>query len=348
MQRKLVSLKLRHAARATGGVRAVFGSDSVQRDFQRDGFVKLSLLDNAEVLRLTELFVESTGGTVRNSEYGMYIGLEELDLEVKRDIIRRVSAVVLPKANRHFLDCKPHLGSFLVKAPGAGGYTYPHQDWTFVDSPPYTSMTIWIALVDTDEHNGALGFVRGSHRFFDKPVGSPSPEFRTCTQGHEAILYEYLEFVPLDAGEAIVFDNRTIHGAAPNTTEVPRTAVAIGMTPCEAQLYHHFLVPGRSGRRRAIAKLKVDEGFFERHTMASLRNSYLGNRMPDHAEVAAILDDEFIPCTGDEIRQMCEQSGLVRNGLRLEPASATGDGDHLSARSGVVRRAWNALRAMRS
>ena len=106
-----------------------------------------------------------------------------------------------------------------MKAPGEDSYTYPHQDWTFVDSPDYFSMTVWVALVDTHEQNGALGFIRGSHRFFDKPIGSPSPEFQTCPQGHEALLYEYLEFVPLKAGEAVVFDNRTIHGATPNRTD---------------------------------------------------------------------------------------------------------------------------------
>jgi ectoine hydroxylase-related dioxygenase (phytanoyl-CoA dioxygenase family) len=317
--RELVDLALARAKRHRAApVRRAFRDDALQRTFQEDGFVTLSVLGLDEVSALTDLFRDSTGGAVENTDYGMYIGLEEPDLARKRALIRQVSAVVLPRLVEHFADCKPHLGSFLVKAPGAYSYTCPHQDWTFVDTPDYSSMTAWIALVDTSESNGALGFVRGSHSFFDRVVGSPSPDFRTCTQGHEAVLYEYLEFVPLRAGQAVVFDNRTIHGAPPNRTSANRTAVAIGMTPREAPLYHYFLVPGSvNGSRRTIAKLKVDEAFFERHTVASLKALFDRNELPGDCERADTLEDEFIPYSSDEIRRFCEQSGLRRNGRHL-------------------------------
>lgn len=320
----LVGLAVSHATRRrAAGARRVFRDEDVQRSMDDNGFVTLSLLDAGEVQELTALFVDSTGGSVENTEYGMYIGIEETDLARKQVLIARVSSIVLPKAHEHFLDCKPHLGSFLVKAPGVDSYTYPHQDWTFVDSPQYRSMTIWIALVDIDEPNGALGFVRGSHEFFDKPVGSPSPEFQTCTQGHEALLYEYLELVPLKAGQAVVFDNRTIHGATPNRTTSPRIAVAIGMTPREAQLYHYSLVPQSvRGPRRTLAKLKVDSTFFERNTVASLKAAFDSGQMPHEAEIESTLDDELIPFSADEIRKLCKRSGLRNNGLRLERRSS--------------------------
>jgi ectoine hydroxylase-related dioxygenase (phytanoyl-CoA dioxygenase family) len=317
--RKLVDLTLAQAGRRrTEMARRVFKEDAVQRAFQENGFVTLPVLGSEDVQQLTALFQRSTGGAVENTEYGMYIGLEERDLPRKRALIQELSALVVPRLREHFVDCKPHLGSFLAKAPGEDSYTYPHQDWTFVDTPEYVSMTAWIALVDTSEKNGALGFVRGSHSFFDKPVGSPSPDFQTCTQGHEAILYEYLEFVPLTAGEAVVFDNRTIHGAPPNRTSAHRLAVAIGMTPREAQLHHYFLVPGSvNGTRRAIAKLKVDGAFFEQHTVASLKALFDRNELPGGCERVATLQDEFVAFSADEMRRFCEQSGLPRNGREL-------------------------------
>jgi ectoine hydroxylase-related dioxygenase (phytanoyl-CoA dioxygenase family) len=317
--RNLVDLALGDAAAQDGGaVRRVFQNDATQRIFDRDGFVQLSVLTADEVRQLTRLFVDSTGGTVANSEYGMYIGLEEEDLERKRAVIRGVSSVLLPNLRRHFSDCKPHLGSFLVKAPGEDSYTCPHQDWTFVDEPRYRSITIWVALVDVDESNGALGFVTGSQRFFRRAIGSPSPEFQTCTQGHEALLYEYLKFVPLKAGEAVAFDNRIIHGATPNRTLVPRVAVAIGMTPREAQLYHYFLVPqsARDGRRK-IAKLRVNEEFFERHSVAALKAAFAAGRLPDGCELEAVLEEDCSAFSSQEIQLLCEQSGLYKNGRHL-------------------------------
>jgi hypothetical protein len=253
-----------------------------------------------------------------NTEYGMYISLEERDLARKRALMKKVSGILQPRANRHFRDCKPHLGSFLVKVPGQDSYTYPHQDWTFVDSPPFVSITVWIALVDTEVNNGALGFVKGSQWFFDRPIGSPSPPFGTCTQGHEALLYEYLEFVPLKRGEAVAFDNRTIHGAAPNLSATPRLAVAIGMTPREAPLFHYFLVSkGSQGNHRTLMKLRVNDDFFEHYSVTALKEVFDADQLPGRCEVAETLQDEFLGYSGDEIRQLCEQAGLRKNGLHL-------------------------------
>lgn len=325
MVRKLAYLTCRSGARTAAQYRSVFHGESVQRAFDQDGYVKLSVLGDEEVRQLKDLFVESTGGAVANSEYGMYISLEEKDLARKQALIQRISGIVLPYVNPHFRDCKPHLGSFLVKAPGEKSYTYPHQDWTFVESPPFVSITVWIALVDTDEGNGALGFVKGSQRFFDQPIGSPSPPFGTCTQGHEALLYEYLEFVPLKAGQAVAFDNRTIHGATPNRTAAPRLAVAIGMTPSEAQMYHYFLVPESVAKgRRTLAKLRVAPDFFERYSVSGSKALFDRGQMPGDCEVAATLEHYLAPYSAEEIRELCEQAGSRQNGKRLIHEDAAG------------------------
>lgn len=315
--RQLEILRMKASGAAGSECRRIFRDEEEQRAFDRDGFVKLSLIGADDVRRLTALFVDSTGGTVANSDYGMYIGLEEADLDRKRALIRLVSEILLPRVGPHFLDCKPHLGSFLVKAPGEDSYTCPHQDWTFVDAPN-SSITVWVALVDVDEHNGALGFVTGSHHFFRSPVGSPSPEFQTSTQGHEALLYEYLRFVPLKAGEAVAFDNRTIHGATPNCSSAQRIAVAIGMTPREAQLYHYFLMPGSAheGHRR-IARLKVNEEFFERYSVSALKASFVAGRLPEECELDTILEDDFSALSRQQMQQLCAQAALTRNGRHL-------------------------------
>ena len=347
---KLAELTVSGARRlAHEGTAPVFREIDVQRSFERDGFVVLPVLDREEIQRLRELFVETTGGNVANTQYGMYIGLEEKDIARKKAVIAQISRLVLPKLDTHFTGCKPHLGSFLVKAPGEDSYTCPHQDWTFVDAPPFASITAWIALVDTDEENGALGFVKGSHTFFNKPVGSPSPEFQTCTQGHEALLYEYLQFVPLRAGEAVAFDNRTIHGATPNRTTELRIAVAIGMTPEEAQLYHYFLVPGSlRDRQRTVAKLEVDQEFFERYSVTSLKALFDANRMPEGCRVVATLEEDYLPFSGDEIRQLCERAGLPNNGRHLSRPRVMprGRGAGRLARGAVgsaVERIWKAI-----
>jgi ectoine hydroxylase-related dioxygenase (phytanoyl-CoA dioxygenase family) len=332
--------------RGASDFRRVLRDDNLQQQLNEKGFATLPLLGPDQIQHLKNLFVQSTGGSVENTAYGMYIGLEEPDIERKRAVTRDVLETILPLTDKHFADCKPHLGSFLVKAPGIDSYTYPHQDWTFIDKPEHRSMTVWTALVDVDESNGALGFVPGSHLFFDKLIGSPSPDFATCAQGHEAIFYEYLEFVHLRAGEAVVFDNRVIHGATPNRSDNLRVAVAIGMTPREAILYHYFLMPQSvHGSGRKLAKLKLDAHFFEKNTVASLKKLYDANQIPGDCEIEALLDDEFFPLSGEEIRKLCEFSGLRPNGRRLE-LSQSQNGRRVTARissASPLRRLWQSL-----
>lgn len=315
----LVRLKVQRVKRSQQApARPMFDSKEMQDRFSRDGFVKLRLLAAAEVEQLRNLFTETIGSNVRNSDYGMYISLEERDQRLKELFLKRVSSQIVPIAQHHFFQCKPHLGSFLVKAPGVNSYTYPHQDWTFVSSDGCCSLTLWVALVDTDENNGALGFVKGSHHFFDKPIGSPSPDYRTFTQGHEDVLYEYLEFVPLRAGEAVAFDNRTIHGAPPNLSSGNRIAAAIGMTPEEAPLYHFYLLPSREQSEvRRIAKLRVDQEFFRRYSVASLKELFDRGALPEGYEIEEIIEDVHQPFSRREMRRLCECAGLKNNGKRL-------------------------------
>jgi hypothetical protein len=317
----LVRLKVDYLQAPLQGTspRPIFTQPETQESFAQYGYVTIPVLEASEVQALKKLFVETIGEDVENTDYGMYISLEEPDVDFKTSIIKQVSAMLLPRVQEHFLDCKSHLGSFLVKASGINSYTYPHQDWTFVDTPDYCSVTVWVALVDTDRNNGALGFVRGSHRLFNRPLGSPSPYFPTFTQGHEDLLYEYLEFVPLKAGEAVVFDNRTIHGAPPNLSGVNRIAVAIGITPAEARLYHYYLLPsdnGQSGRR--VAKFRVDEQFFHRYSVASLKQLFEAGKIPADYPTEVIFEDFFEPFPRQEIQKLCEHLGLEKNGSKLE------------------------------
>lgn len=320
---ELVKLKLYYIKNPIQptSIRPMFTNEDTQRSFEQNGYVKLALLEAREVEELKQIFIDMIGEDVKNTDYGMYISLEEEDENLKASLIEKVSNLILPRVQDLFSNCKSHLGSYLVKASGVNSYTYPHQDWTFVDTPCYCSLTVWIALVDTDENNGALGFIRGSHKLFDKPIGSPSPYFQTFTAGHEDVLYEYLEFVSLKAGEAIAFDNRIIHGAPPNLTNHKRIAVATGMTPQEAPLYHYYLLPPDDRHKnRRVAKFKVDQQFFHRYSVGALKQLFEKGESPHDYEIETIIEEAFHPFSRQEIQRLCEHSGLKKNGKQLTTA----------------------------
>ena len=290
----------------------------LQERFEADGFVRLPLLGRHEIEELTEYYMRHTGGDVKNSVYGMWVSLHDRDdIAFKRQTMDEIRRVTLPRLNEFFIDCKPHLGSYLVKVPNPRSFTFPHQDWTFVDNQrmqELCSLTVWITLKDVSITGGTLGFVKGSPKFFDHVIGSPSPAIKTATQGHEPLLFEYLTYESVRAGDALAFNNRTIHAAMPNTTEEQRIALGIGMTPAEADLYHYFLKPGTTDR---LLKLKVEDEFFVRYSNQGLFDLYQQGRTPDYCQVEDELEYRFTPLSPVDMSAMCERHGSVRNGMAV-------------------------------
>ena len=290
----------------------------LQERFEADGFVRLPLLGKEEIAELTQYYMRHTGGDVKNSVYGMWVSLHDRDdIDFKRQTMDEIRRVTLPRLNEFFIDCKPHLGSYLVKVPNPRSFTFPHQDWTFVDHHQMRdlcSLTVWITLRDVNINGGTLGFVKGSPKFFDHVIGSPSPAIKTATQGHEPMLFEYLSYESVRAGDALAFNNRTIHAAMPNTTEAQRIALGIGMTPARADLYHYFLKPGTTDR---LLKLKVEDEFFVRYSNQALFDLYQQGKTPDYCQLEDELEYRFTPLSSDDMSAMCERHGSVRNGMAV-------------------------------
>jgi hypothetical protein len=239
----------------------------LQERFEADGFVRLPLLGKEEIAELTQYYMRHTGGDVKNSVYGMWVSLHDRDdIDFKRQTMDEIRRVTLPRLNEFFIDCKPHLGSYLVKVPNPRSFTFPHQDWTFVDNQQMQdlcSLTVWITLKDVTITGGTLGFVKGSPKFFDHVIGSPSPAIKTATQGHEPMLFEYLSYESVRAGDALAFNNRTIHAAMPkhdrgaaHRARHRHDAGAGGSLSLLPQARHQRPSAQAEGRRRVLRPLQ--------------------------------------------------------------------------------------------
>jgi ectoine hydroxylase-related dioxygenase (phytanoyl-CoA dioxygenase family) len=93
-----------------------------------------------------------------------------------------------------------------------------HQDQGYGRIEPMTDVTVWVALVDTDERNGGLCFVPGSHRLGLLPHdrAGVNPLLRETAAPAPPVP------VPLRAGEAVAFSGLTLHGSGPNRSGAPR------------------------------------------------------------------------------------------------------------------------------
>jgi ectoine hydroxylase-related dioxygenase (phytanoyl-CoA dioxygenase family) len=244
----------------------------------------------------------------------MYMSIDEKNDDLRKELMYAIQETIHPKLGKFLQHYKCHLGSYLVKVPNPQSLTFPHQDWLFVDHaiPEYFSATIWVSLEDISIEHGSLGFIKGSHLFLNNIIGSPSPEIRTATMGHEGLILSYLSFPGVKAGDAVIFNNKTVHAAFPNTSNIQRIAVGVGITPEPAILYHYFLKPGTTDK---IYKLRVKPEFFEHYGNGSLRDLYLKGQLPEHTEVEAELDFHPTLYTAAEFEEMMIRYDNQQNGM---------------------------------
>lgn len=237
-------------------MRKIFKNEAQQKQFVQDGFLLLPLLNTEEVESLLNYYTNQEFDN--KIEAGFHISLDNQNEELVKEVGAKIKDVLVPKTTGILDDCKVFTASYVIKEPGLQNIVPPHQDWTFVDESQFCSATVWTALVDVTEKNGALGVIRGSHQIFNHKRSSPSPQSKSPLADHIFTLFPFMEVIEMKAGESLIFDNRLIHASPPNLSDQARIAVGIGITQSEAQLKHFYQNP-ECGK---LEEYDVDEKFY--------------------------------------------------------------------------------------
>jgi ectoine hydroxylase-related dioxygenase (phytanoyl-CoA dioxygenase family) len=98
-----------------------------------------------------------------------------------------------------------------------------HQDNGYGRLEPPLDLTVWVALVDTDERNGCLWVVPGSHRLGLLPHdgSAVNPLLRETPVADRAVA------LPLAAGEGVAFSGMTLHRSGPNLSQAARPGLFV-------------------------------------------------------------------------------------------------------------------------
>ena len=110
-----------------------------------------------------------------------------------------------------------HHTKMLVKPPEKGAPFPMHQDYPYFPHVRHTVTAASVHLDDTNEENGCLHVVPGSH--LDGPIDEVG-ESNALDYPLEAGLA-----VPAEAGDVLLFNYLTIHGSGVNRSERPRRNV---------------------------------------------------------------------------------------------------------------------------
>ncbi|REJ86331.1 MAG: phytanoyl-CoA dioxygenase family protein [Planctomycetota bacterium] len=119
-----------------------------------------------------------------------------------------------------------------------GGVVAWHQDYSYwTRTRPMAHLTCWIGLDDTDEENGCMWYVPGSHKWDLLPITGLAGDMNAIREALSDEQWEALQNpapVVLKAGEASFHHPLMIHGSRENLTDRQRRAVVINL--CRADV----------------------------------------------------------------------------------------------------------------
>ncbi len=122
-------------------------------------------------------------------------------------------------------------GQFFLKEPKDGSVVPWHQDAQYWPLFPANAVTVWLALYDTNEENGAMRVVKGSH-----------------IQGQEVsndqIKQDDIISLNLKAGEISLHNDALLHGSEPNISNYRRCGLTMRFSPvnvkADLSIWPHF------------------------------------------------------------------------------------------------------------
>ena len=124
-------------------------------------------------------------------------------------------------------------GQFFFKGPKDNSIVPWHQDAQYWPLKPSRSVTVWLALYNTDESNAAMKVVSGSHKkppyvykenknenlVLDLEVSDDQIDFRDVVS------------INLKAGQMSLHNDALLHGSEPNHSNRPRCGITMRFSP---------------------------------------------------------------------------------------------------------------------
>ena len=202
--------------------------------FGRDGFVVVDLLTPEVVEDLFERYQALESGIDR----GYYPSFMSTDQAYKAATNRAVTELLWPRLARLLSGYTPLLGVFMVKHADPDTEVVPHQDWIVADESERPTMNAWAPLTPVDDETGRMKVLPGSHRWLRDLRGSPS--FPTAWEGsYERVRDELMVTVPIEVGQAMVYDIRLLHGTPANRSDRTRVVASLYAIPEGATPVHY-------------------------------------------------------------------------------------------------------------
>ncbi|MCB0508065.1 MAG: phytanoyl-CoA dioxygenase family protein [Chitinophagales bacterium] len=247
-------------------MRTVLNDTNLEAEFQKNGYVIIPFLNDTEVQSLrTQYFdtLSQSGGLIQSEDAGIQDMITydftfiDKNIDYKRLVFDVITQAFAPHVKKYLANYTPIIANFIRKKTKNGEVPL-HQNWAFVDEAKCTSVSIWCPLVDSNEANGTLQVVPGSHKRFGK-VRGPMVPWELENIKHK-IIEKYLVPMNVKAGQAVILDDSLVHYSAINQTDDLRLAIQLILIPEEEKSIHYHM--DASKHKNKVEVLEVDREFY--------------------------------------------------------------------------------------
>lgn len=269
----------------------VLRHDDHQRHLDEFGWVVVDAFDDEELerLRAAHASLDHHVELGRSFAAGFHATVVDGREEYRRASHAAIVAAVTDPCRRLFVGMDLVFTNWVHKEPGAAAAPR-HVDWSFVDEPANRSVSFWSPLVDTDASTGCFGVLDESHHSVGFVRAAAHPGYDESDRVLSG--WPGARLVPLAAGQAIIYDHRTVHFSQPHHGPRPRVAVTCEFAPVGAELVHfEQLGPGRF--RRHV----VTPEFFTTYTAGEDPRQVAGHVRDE--DVSAPSFDQLHPSASD-------------------------------------------------
>jgi hypothetical protein len=228
----------------------IFADLDRQHDFDRDGYTVVRLLSPEKAAALAAKLpairpaLDFTPNT-STLDHAYHVSLLDPDVAYRKAAWTFVQDALREPLGHVLTGYRLLTGGLLVKPAGASALSM-HRDWTMLPDGDQAALNVWCPLIDVDEGNGALALLPGSHRLVPNIEAA---HVRPFFADYGDLLTELSVSVPLGAGEAVIFDYRTIHGSRANRSSRPRPAISSACIPTTARAVTYALDRAGGGTR---------------------------------------------------------------------------------------------------
>lgn len=230
-------------------MRKVFNDTELQRQFDKDGYVRVPFISKEKVERLKKLFFETlpqSGGQISAGDVAITdvstitydFTFIDKNPEYKKLVYDIITKEFAPEVEKYLANYKAIIANYIRKKTD-GGEVPLHQNWAFVEERKCTSVSIWCPLVDGTVENGTLQVVPGSHKRFGEFRG-PMVPWELDNIKNE-IIENYLVPLETKAGDCVILDDSIVHYSAINKTNDLRLAIQLILIPAESYSVHYHL-----------------------------------------------------------------------------------------------------------